>query len=59
MDEREDNCEELILLASTIAVELSKGKDIRELKRIRSLINQISCTLTTIITEKFENIKKN
>ncbi|MBQ8844757.1 MAG: hypothetical protein IJ008_01925 [Clostridia bacterium] len=55
--EEKDNCEDIILIASALATQLSKGKTIREIIKIRSIVNQISCTLSTIITEKIENKK--
>ena len=57
------NCspEKLALLATQIAIELSKGKDITEINVIKSVANQICCVLQTIISErinqKLEDIK--
>lgn len=55
------NCcpEKLALLATEIAIELSKGKDITEIGVIKSVLNQICCVLQTIVSqrinEKIEN----
>lgn len=58
------NCspEKLALLATEIAIELSRGKDITEINVIKSLVNQVGCVLQTIISqrinEKIENHKE-
>ena len=48
------NCspEKLALLATEIAIELSRGKDITEINVIKSVANQICCVLQTIISER-------
>lgn len=48
------NCsgEKIALIATQIAIEISKGKNIAELNLIKSVVGQISCTLQTIITKR-------
>lgn len=48
------NCsgEKLALIATQIAIEISKGKNIAELNLIKGIVSQISCTLQTIISKK-------
>lgn len=41
--------EELVLLATSIAMELAKDMSEDEIVDLRNLINQISCSLTTLI----------
>lgn len=45
--------EELILLATSIAMELAKGLDTEELEQLRIVINQISCSLSSLINHRF------
>ena len=58
------NCspEKLSLLATEIAIELSRGKDITEIGVIKSVLNQICSVLQTIVSqrinEKLENHKE-
>lgn len=44
--------EELVLFATAVAMKLAQGLDIEELNDLRNLINQISCSLTTLINHK-------
>lgn len=44
--------EELVLLATSIAMELAKGLSLEELEDLRCLINQISCSISTLIGKK-------
>lgn len=41
--------EELVLFATSIAMQLAKGLDKDELEQLRNLIGQISCSLNTLI----------
>ncbi len=49
-----NNCspEKLALIATQIAIEISKGKSIEQLNTIKNVINQISSVLSTIICER-------
>ncbi len=47
-----DNDEELILLATSIAMELSRGLDVEELEDLRNFFNQISCSISNLITRR-------
>lgn len=44
--------EDLILLATYIAMELSRGKDFDEIVLMRDLCNQICCSLSTLLNCK-------
>lgn len=48
------NCKEenLVLFATSIAMELSKGLSVEELEDLRCLVNQISCSIGTLISSK-------
>ena len=50
--------EELVLFATSIAMELAKGLDMQQLEELRNLINQISCSLSTLINCRFKHLKK-
>ncbi len=50
--------EELILFATSIAMELSKGLDLDELEDLRVLVNQISCSISSLIQKKYCTIKR-
>lgn len=50
--------EDLVLLATTIAMELAKGLSIEELEDLRNLVNQVSCSLTTLINNKYGVLKR-
>lgn len=50
--------EELVLFATTIAMELAKGLTLEELEDLRSLVNQVSCSLSTLITKKYNLLRK-
>lgn len=41
--------EELVLLATSIAMELAKNLNEEEIIELRNLINQISCSLSTLV----------
>lgn len=45
MEEKEN----MILLATYIAMELACGRDDEEIRYLRDLINQISCSLTNLL----------
>ncbi|MGN0748335.1 MAG: hypothetical protein ACI4L1_01480 [Christensenellales bacterium] len=48
------NCppEKLAFLATQIAIEISRGKDISQLNLIKTVVGQISCVLQTIICQR-------
>lgn len=50
--------EELVLMATTIAMQLAKGLDVEELEDLRNLVNQVSCSLTTLINNKYSFLKR-
>lgn len=50
--------EELILLATSIAMELARGLELDELEDLRNLVNQVSCSLTTLINSKYNVLKR-
>ena len=45
------------MLATSIAMELARGRDEREIEELRNLVNQISCSLTTLIGCRCNNKK--
>ncbi|MGN1201624.1 MAG: hypothetical protein ACI4R8_05180 [Candidatus Caccovivens sp.] len=49
------NCreEEMILFATSIAMELGKGLSLEELEDLKALINQIQCSLVNLIVSKY------
>ena len=47
------NEEELVLLATSIAMELARGLSLPELEDLRNLVNQVSYSLTTLINNKY------
>lgn len=53
------NCspEELTILCTLIAAEISKDRDIDEICKIKNALSQIVCSLSTIITERIANKK--
>lgn len=50
--------EELILLATSIAMELARGLDLEELEDLRNFVNQISCSISNLITRRCCFLKK-
>lgn len=50
--------EESVLFATSIAMELAKGLDLEEIEELRNLINQISCSLSTLINCKYHTKKR-
>lgn len=50
--------EELILLATSLAMELSKGLDIDQLEDLRNFVNQVGCSISNLITRKYCALKK-
>lgn len=44
--------EDRVLFATAIAMELARGKSMEEIDELRNLINQISCSLTTLLHQK-------
>ena len=55
MSQRE---EKMVLFATSIAMELAKDLDLDELEDLRALINQISCSLTTLINSRYNFQKR-
>jgi len=41
--------EDMVLFATSIAMELAKGLNEHEIEDLRNLVNQISCSLSTLI----------
>ena len=58
------NDEENVLLATAIAMELAKGLNEHEIEDLRNLVNQISCSLSSLLhcrcswQRKQEHLKK-
>ena len=50
--------EELILLATSIAMQLAEGLTLDELEDLRFLLNQISCSVSSLIGLKINCLKK-
>lgn len=50
--------EQLVLFATSIAMQLAKDLDLDELEDLRCLVNQISCSLSTLISKKYCSLKK-
>lgn len=50
--------EKLVLLATSIAMELARGLELEELEDLRNLVNQVSCSLTTLINSKYGLLKR-
>lgn len=50
--------DKLALFATQIAIDISKGKDLDDLFLIRTIIGQMSCVLSTIISQKIDLDKK-
>lgn len=42
--------EDLITLATFIAMELSRGKTVEEIREMRDLVNQVACSLNTLLS---------
>lgn len=50
--------EELVLFATSIAMQLARGLSLEELEDLRCLINQVSCSISTLISEKHNCLKR-
>ena len=50
--------EEMIMLATSIAMELARGLDVEELEDLRNFVNQISCSVSNLITRRYCVLKK-
>ena len=51
--------EELVLFATSIAMELAKGLSIEEINELQHLIGQISCSLNTLAgCKRLKNLGK-
>ena len=57
MENRCDD-EKMILLATSIAMELAKGLDVDELEDLRNFVNQIACSVSNLITRRYCVLKK-
>lgn len=55
----ERNDEEMVLFATSIAMQLAKGLSIEELEDLRCLINQVACSLSTLIANRCNAAKCN
>lgn len=53
------NSQEVTLLASVLAVELSCGKSLEEITDIKLFLNQVVNTLTTIILQQINDKMQN
>ncbi len=53
----EQKDEEMILLATSIAMELAKGLSVEELEDLRNFVNQISCSISNLITRRYVILK--
>lgn len=56
------NCvppERMVLLATQIAIEIAKGKDIEEINLARNIASQISSALQVIVSQRLINEKRN
>ena len=51
--------EERVLLATSIAMELAKGLNDDEIEELRNLVNQISCSLSSLLHCRFSTQKRN
>lgn len=50
--------EKLALFATQLAIDISKGKCLDDLFLLKNVISQVSCVLSTIISQKIEFDKK-
>lgn len=50
--------ESLVLFATSIAMELARGLTLDELEELRCLVNQVSCSLSTLISQKHNFLKR-
>ena len=48
----------LALFATQVAIDISKGKDLDDLFLLRNVISQISCVMSTIISQKIDLDKR-
>ena len=46
------NDEEMVLFATSIAMQLAKGLDEEEIEQLLCLLNQIICSLSTLVGKK-------
>lgn len=47
--------EEMVLFATSVAMKLAEGLDCQQIEELRNLINQISCSLTTLINCRYKH----
>ncbi len=50
--------DKLALFATQIAIDISRGKELDDLFLLRTLIGQISCVMSTIISQKIDLDKR-
>lgn len=50
--------DKLALFATQIAIDMSKNKDLDDLFLLRTIVGQISCVLSTIISQKIDLDKR-
>ena len=50
--------EKLALFATQLAIDISKGKSLDDLFLLKNVINQVSCVLSTIISQKIDLDKR-
>ena len=50
--------EERVLLATSIAMELAKDLNEDEIEDLRNLVNQISCSLSSLLNCRFSSHKR-
>ena len=51
--------EEMVLLATSIAMELAKGLNEHEIEDLRNFVNQISCSLSSLLHCRCSTHKRN
>lgn len=52
MDKKNCSPEELTILCTLVAAEISKDRSIEEISKIKNALSQICCSLSTIISER-------
>ena len=50
--------EKLALFATQLAIDISKGKSLDDLFLLKNVINQVSCVLSTIISQNIDLDKR-
>ncbi|MBE7075561.1 MAG: hypothetical protein E7375_00635 [Clostridiales bacterium] len=54
-----NNESEIVLLASSFAMQLTKGLSLEELEDLKIFLNQVCCSVNSLISIKLCNLKKN